>query len=259
MRKFCVKMHPHRSGAEEACWAHNPEVDGSKPSFDTFFCLTRLFLFFAIFPRAHARARPRQTTNDNTARPRSPRDAPYSLATSAPRAPNSQSLSGLATTRSTTTTCGCCAPPAPPSRVGAPRPRRSPLAPRPRRPSSPSSQGASDARPPTHHPFFFLIAHRPTRSPTPHKAAVHSTCSTPSQHRRTTLHGTSKKAQSRSQVFLGLCGPRSVAPLMFGPPSPPCAPAARGRGYARARARQIPGGPQALGGAPPGARSVSSH
>ena len=26
-----------QSGAAEACWAHNPEVDGSKPSSATFF------------------------------------------------------------------------------------------------------------------------------------------------------------------------------------------------------------------------------
>ena len=34
-----------QSGAEEACWAHNPEVDGSKPSAATLFFFFSFFLF----------------------------------------------------------------------------------------------------------------------------------------------------------------------------------------------------------------------
>lgn len=30
--KYCTPRRCEQSGAAEACWAHNPEVDGSKPS-----------------------------------------------------------------------------------------------------------------------------------------------------------------------------------------------------------------------------------
>jgi len=43
---------PQQSGAAEACWAHNPEVDGSKPSTARKYLLFPYHRFF--FPAALA-------------------------------------------------------------------------------------------------------------------------------------------------------------------------------------------------------------
>jgi hypothetical protein len=33
--RACARWHPNQSGAAEAWWAHNPQVEGSKPSSDS--------------------------------------------------------------------------------------------------------------------------------------------------------------------------------------------------------------------------------
>ena len=50
-----LAYHNKQSGAVEACWAHNPEVDGSKPfsAMNFFFHFTQLTFFF-FFPSLYA-------------------------------------------------------------------------------------------------------------------------------------------------------------------------------------------------------------
>ena len=43
MRIECDTSQYEQSGAVEACWAHNPEVDGSKPSSAIYHFLSDIF------------------------------------------------------------------------------------------------------------------------------------------------------------------------------------------------------------------------
>ena len=45
-----MKLYKKQSGAAEACWAHNPEVDGSKPSSAKDCSPTQTVYFHSLYP-----------------------------------------------------------------------------------------------------------------------------------------------------------------------------------------------------------------